>query len=249
MNFGNPEKPEIMWQFSQAIDGMSDACVALDAPVIGGNVSFYNETDGKGILPTLMVGVVGFVDDMTDLKPSAAFLAPGHKVAVLGNIAGETLGGGEYIYSCHGLTRGVPPKCNLDLEKAVSQACRTLVRSGAVASAHDISDGGLFAALAECTGAHNGTRVGAQLTLQSTEDITTALFGEAGARIVVSYTPENAAAVQQVATEQGVALTELGSTGGDTLNLNLSGRSLSLGLDTLFERWDNGLTEALGIKS
>jgi phosphoribosylformylglycinamidine synthase len=195
------------------------------------------------------VGVVGLVEDMGQINPSAAFRKAGHTVAILGEPAGETLGGSEYIYSCHGLTRGMPPRCRLDREKAVSAACRTLVQQNTVASAHDLSDGGLFVALAECTGCHNETRVGAHLNLQSSEELTTALFGEAGARIIVSYAPENTAAVQQVATTFGVTLTELGTTGGESLNLSVSGTLLSVGVDTLFERWDNGLTQALGINS
>jgi phosphoribosylformylglycinamidine synthase len=254
LNFGNPERPETMWEFSEAIDGLSDACTALGAPITGGNVSFYNETDDEGIIPTPTVGVVGLVEDIGDdwANPSSAFIADDHVVALLGDPAGETLGGSEYLFTIHGQTAGIPPRCRLDAEKAVSTLCRTLVRSGQVASAHDVSDGGLLVALAECTGCQEGTvKIGASVSLTSSETPTRALFGEGGARIVVSYPAERSAEVEAAAQSHGVPLLSLGRTGGDRLVVDVStageGASIDVALADLYTAWANGLVRSLGL--
>jgi len=254
LNFGNPEKPETMWEFSGAIDGLKSACEALDVPIIGGNVSFYNETDDEGIIPTPSVGVVGLLESLEDdwRNPSAAFRDDDHVVPLLGHMAGETLGGGEYLFALHGQTCGLPPRCRLDDERAVSALCRTLVRSGQVSSAHDVSDGGLLAALAECTGCHEGAeKVGATLSWSTSDDRTMGLFGEAGARIVVSYPRGNASLVESAAQNAGVPITTLGTTGGDRLTVALEAADGPIGVDVatadLYTAWSVGLTSALGI--
>ncbi len=249
LNFGNPEKPEIMWEFSEAIDGIADACSVLEAPVIGGNVSLYNETDNEGILPTPTVALVGLREGMGEStpNPSSAFVADGHVVALIGDIAGETLGGSEYLFALKGATCGVPPRCNLSAEKAVSDAVRRLVADGVVVSAHDLSDGGLAVALAEATGCHNGQRIGATLALATDEDPRVALYGEAGARVVVSYPEAQAEEVATVCRRHGVALTALGHTGGDMLALKHGGGELSWSLDALFQAWDTGLQRHIGV--
>ena len=250
MNFGNPEKPEIMWEFSEAIDGISAACTALGAPIIGGNVSFYNETDDVGILPTPTVGVVGLVEGIDDAwpNPSSAFRAPGHVVALLGRADGETLGGSEFLYSLRGLTRGAPPACDLEAEARTSAACRELVRGVLVASAHDLSDGGLAVALAEATSCHPGAPVGAAIALETEEEPTLALFGEAGARFLLSYAAEQAAAVEAVCARHAVPLTVLGETGGARLTATLNGEQvLDVALDALHTEWSGGLERAVGL--
>ncbi len=254
LNFGNPERPETMWEFSGAIDGLKSACEALAVPIIGGNVSFYNETDEEGIIPTPSVGVVGLLESVEEdwRNPSAAFRDDEQVVAVLGHMAGETLGGSEYLFALHGETRGVPPRCRLDDEQAVSGVCRTLVRGGLVSSAHDVSDGGLLTALAECTGCHEGSvKVGAKLAWASDDDRTMAFFGEAGARIVISFPKANATQIEAAAQSANVPLTVLGTTGGDTLSVALDATdgTVEFEADTtaLYEAWSTGLTQSLGI--
>jgi len=248
LNFGNPERPEIMWEFSEAIDGMAEACTALDVPIIGGNVSFYNETDDVGILPTPTVGVVGLVEGVSGANPSSHFSNQNDVIAVLGNTAGDSLGGGEYLFTVHGLTQGKPAKCDLAAEKSVSSVCRSLVLKNLVNSAHDVSDGGLLTALVESAACHYGNHIGADVTLSGSEDLTTALFGEAGARIVVSYSEGNTSSVEALCQEHGVALTEIGRTGGSHLQLKYNNEKVSVAVAAAHAAWDTGLSQALGIR-
>jgi phosphoribosylformylglycinamidine synthase II len=253
LNFGNPEKPETMWEFSGAIDGIADACNALGVPIIGGNVSFYNETDDEGILPTPTLGIVGLREGISEEtpNPSAVFTGHGHTIALLGTVAGQTLGGSEYLFTVKGVTRGAPPQCDLNAESAVSKLCRRLVCDGLVSSAHDLSEGGLLVALAESSGCHHGERIGATVELTTTESPTMALFGEAGARILISYPEGSEATVAAAAGQAGVPLTVLGKTGGDVLHVTVNDSAVmsraGLGLKDLFTRWSTGLTNHLGI--
>ena len=246
LNFGNPEKPEIMWEFVEAISGLKDACLAFDIPVTGGNVSLYNETDNEGIVPTPTVAVVGLVEGMSH-NPRASFPGEGRTIALLGGPRGETLGGREYIFELHGLTRGMPPQCDLDAEQAVSNATRALVRGQVVDSAHDLSEGGLLVALAEATACHHAGRVGASVDLSTDETPTVALFGEAGARVLVSYRPEQAAQLRATCEAHGVVVTVLGATGGESLNVSVNGADLSWTLDELIEPWNTGLARRVGV--
>ena len=156
LNFGNPERPEIMWQFAKAVEGIGAACRALDIPITGGNVSLYNETDGKAILPTPVLGVVGLIEDAATVV-GKSFRAEGDAVVLLGTGRGE-LGGSEYLKAIHGLVRGVPPLLDLELEKALQGLLVRGVSGGLVKSAHDCAEGGLAVALAECC---FGTAMGA----------------------------------------------------------------------------------------
>jgi phosphoribosylformylglycinamidine synthase len=147
LNFGNPEHPEVMWQFAEVVDGMSEACRALDLPVIGGNVSFYNESDGADIHPTPVVGVVGLIHRLEQRLPPAA-LAPGGRIVVLGDTAAE-LGGSEWAAGRHGLLGGLPPAADLEAGGRLCRLVAGLVGEGAVIGVHDCSDGGLAVALTE----------------------------------------------------------------------------------------------------
>lgn len=249
LNFGNPERPEIMWEFAEAITGMAEACAALDAPITGGNVSLYNETDGTSILPTPTIAVVGLRTGMSDdvRNPSSAFTESDCEIAVIGDPAGGTLGGSEFVLHKTGRTAGNPPRCDLSAEKITSDTVRALVQGGSVTSAHDVSDGGLLVALAECTGAHYGTQIGAQVSWTGQESKATALFGEAGARVVVSYPISERALVHTVAEKYGAPITVIGTTGGDELSVNYNGERIDSPLSALFASWDNGLTEAVGL--
>jgi phosphoribosylformylglycinamidine synthase len=166
LNFGNPEKPEIFWQLRQAILGMSAACRVLKTPVIGGNVSLYNETKGQAIYPTPVVGMVGLLEDV-ERHCTQGFKDEGDVVIFLGPFADE-IGGSEYLSLIHGLETGPVPKLDLVLEQAVQQVCRELIQQGLVQSAHDCSEGGLAVALAEsCISGKIGAEIGITLDNQS----------------------------------------------------------------------------------
>jgi len=215
LNFGNPERPEIMWQFAQSIDGLAEGCHGLSIPIVSGNVSLYNETDGKGILPTPSVAMVGLVEGEIPSVRSR-FGRAGLEVAVLGAEARHGVGGSSWMSWLHGQDRGRPPAVDLPAEKALHQAVIQLVRSGLVEVAHDVADGGLALALAEaCTGSRQTASVGFQGELPGEGTLAGRLFGEDHGRVVIAYAPEQRAAVK--AAIGAVSLRILGRTGGDRL--------------------------------
>lgn len=206
MNFGNPEKPEIMWEFSESVDGMAEACRELDCPVVSGNVSLYNETGTNAILPTPGLAMVGMFEGPTPRL--AGQLREGWEVALLGKPGAGHLGGSLYLRIAHGLSKvGAPPPIDWAGERAVQAAVRKLVRDGTVALAHDLSDGGLAVALAEIS-----LEVGGRYTVDGTVE---ALFGEDHGRILVAYPPTQRDAVAAT----GVPMAILGVAGGEWLQL------------------------------
>ena len=148
LNFGNPQKPEIMWQFAEAVAGIGEACRALETPITGGNVSLYNETDGTAILPTPVLGIVGVIEDASKVL-TRTFKRAGTPVVLLGTTSAE-LGGSEYLYRVHGLIRGQAPALDLDAEKRLQRLLVDAAAEGLLLSAHDCSEGGLAVTLAEC---------------------------------------------------------------------------------------------------
>src|SRR5216684_5330075 len=213
LNFGNPERPDIMWQFEQACLGIADACTALGTPVVSGNVSLYNETEGKAVFPTPMIGLVGLMDDCARVAGSAS-VAAGDKVGLIGGVGGGHLGGSEYLKAVHGKTAGMPPPLDLAREKAVQRAVRECVRAGAVRAAHDCSDGGLAVALAEMC---FGRDLGCRLKLGGSLRPDALLFGEDASRIVVSYPPSEAERVKAICARAGAPFEEIGEVGGAKL--------------------------------
>src|SRR5207237_1428210 len=194
LNFGNPERPEIMWQFEQACLGIAEACAALQTPVVSGNVSLYNETEGKAVLPTPMIGMVGLMDDCAK-NAGSCFMAAGDRVAIVGGLGQGHLGGSEYLKTVHGRVAGVPPPLDFARERAVQKAVRDCVRAGLLKSAHDCSDGGLAVTLAEmCFGRDLGCRVALKSQLRPDA----LLFGEDASRIVVSFAPADREAVEAI---------------------------------------------------
>ncbi len=229
LNFGSPERPEIMRQFSDAIDGMADACRALAVPIVSGNVSLYNETDGRAILPTPTIGAVGLVRDAGDVG-RAAFLAAGLAVVLLGPDRGGPLGGSEYVASRTGEVKGPPPRIDLAIEAALQAIVLDLhrARPRLVLSAHDVSDGGLAIALAECgAGADDAdAMMGAEVALPpstSGDTLAAALFGEAPSRVVVTARHEDVPEIERRARERGVPMRVLGTTGGGRLVIHRDG--------------------------
>jgi phosphoribosylformylglycinamidine synthase subunit PurL len=226
LNFGNPERPSIMWQFAKAVEGIGAACRALDVPITGGNVSLYNETDGKAIYPTPTIGVVGLLEH-ADRVVSGRFRESGDAILLLGEGHGE-LGGSEYLKVMHDLVRGVPPALNLDAERALQKLLVTLADERLIRSAHDCSDGGLAVTIAEC--AFETAGIGAEVSLDavqvspdSTVNVAAALFGESASRAVVSVVPEHVTTVLRHAAAAGVPARVIGQTGGSRLRLAVAG--------------------------
>ena len=213
MNFGNPEHPEVMWQFSEAIDGMSDACRALDLPVVGGNVSFYNESRGRNIDPTPVVGVVGLVERL-DSPPPGVGLVDGAHLVLVGPQTAVELGGSEWAFTVHGLDGGIPPAADLAAARAVHDLVIGLVSDRVVAGVHDCADGGLAVALAEMAFAG-----GVGFTVEPEAGVPTAAwcFAESASRIVLAVTPDRLAEVLARAGDAGVRAVDLGTAGGDRL--------------------------------
>lgn len=185
LNFGNPEKPEIFWQIEKAADGISEACLALNSPVIGGNVSLYNETNGTAIYPTPVIGMVGLVKDTKDIT-TQSFKAAGDLIYVLGETKAE-FGGSELQKMLEGSISGKAPSLDLEVEKAYQQAVLEAIRTGVVESAHDLAEGGLAVAVAESLISSKG--LGAKVNVK--EDAVTALFSESQSRFLLSIKPEN----------------------------------------------------------
>jgi phosphoribosylformylglycinamidine synthase subunit PurL len=225
LNFGNPERPEIMWQIAEAVRGIGDACRALHVPITGGNVSLYNETEGRAIFPTPVLGVVGLLDDASKTV-TRAFKRGGDRVVLLGDNLGE-LGGSEYLATMHGKVAGTPPAIDLQREAALQRLIVKLIRDGLVESAHDCSEGGLAITLAECTFDTGGVGVTANVAKAAGAGkfgVNASLFGESASRIVVSTTPRNLDAVLAAAAAAGVPAQDIGAAGGDRIVISVDGR-------------------------
>jgi phosphoribosylformylglycinamidine synthase len=253
LNFGSPERPEIMRQLSAAVDGMADACRALAVPIVSGNVSLYNETDGRGILPTPTIGAVGLVRDAGDVA-RAAFPTAGLAVILLGPDRGGPLGGSEYVAARTGDVKGPPPRIDLTLEATLQALVLDLVRArpGLVRSAHDVSDGGLAVALAECgAGADDAeAMIGADVALPpsaSGDTLAEALFGEAPSRVVVTARPEDVPEIERRARGRDVPARVLGTTGGQRLVLRRDGALVAdVALGALREARESCLSGIVG---
>ncbi len=241
LNFGNPENPEIMWQFAEAVRGLGDACRAFDTPIVSGNVSFYNETDGIAIKPTPMIGMVGLLEDASK-RVMSFFRKPGHCIAVIGAPAGS-LAGSEYLAQ-RGIERGIPAVLDVDAAKAVFEAILAMAGDRLLASAHDVSDGGLGCALAECcvTGPEPlGASVDLRALLSADVRIDELLFGEAPARFIVSFEADKRDQVTAVAERFGAPLSIVGTVGGDALDLGVC----SVSIVQLADAWHRGFRAAV----
>jgi len=259
LNFGNPEKPEVMWQFSRAIDGIAAACTSLEIPITGGNVSFYNETLGRSIDPTPVLGVLGMLEDASRTL-GVAFRAEGDVIVLLdGHTSAESSAGDsasaaktvarefsstEYARTIHGVVGGAPPAVDLAAEKQLISLLVALASEGALQSAHDVSDGGLAVTLAESCFVSDG--LSASVSLTGTEPEEVALFGERGARAAVSVTSANLARVLSVAAQYGVAAREVGRVSRGEFRIELNGRAaLSADVPSLTDAWAGALERLL----
>jgi phosphoribosylformylglycinamidine synthase len=227
LNFGNPERPEIMWQFARAVEGMGAACRALDVPITGGNVSLYNETDGRGVLPTPVIGVVGLIEN-AERVVRRTFQSEGDVVVLLGEGRGE-LGGSQYLKTLHGLIRGVPPAIDLTQESALQRVLVEGAASGLIRSAHDCAEGGVAITIAECC---FDTAHGVDVNLAALAagepafaDVVT-LFGESASQVIVSVSPSRLAELSALASRLGVAAADVGRVGGSRIRIAIDGRQV-----------------------
>jgi phosphoribosylformylglycinamidine synthase len=226
LNFGNPQKPEIMWQFAKAVEGMGDACRALDLPITGGNVSLYNETDGRAVLPTPVLGVVGLIEH-ADRVIGRALRQDGDAMVLLGESLPE-LGGSEYLKVVHDEIRGLPPALDLEREKALQRLLVESAAAGLIRSAHDCAEGGIAITAAEkCF----DTGVGASIDLARVragsgfDDIAT-LFGESASRVIVTVRPDQVAVLIENARKAGIPATRIGTAGGDRVRISIDGQTV-----------------------
>jgi phosphoribosylformylglycinamidine synthase len=240
LNFGSPENPEVMWQFAQVIQGMRDACIALKIPVVSGNVSFYNETDGVPIYPTPTVGMVGLVSNVERVV-TPWFKAAGDTVVLLGRTR-EELGGSEYLKTVHGIVKGTPPWIDFKVEQAVQDCCIEAIERQIIRSAHDTSEGGLAVALAECCISGPEKPLGARIEARQMIRADALLFSESQSRIVVSVAEKDVTQLQEIASRHNVPMQVIGSVGGTRLVIQ---PLLQLPVDELRNIWSFGLTARL----
>jgi phosphoribosylformylglycinamidine synthase II len=242
LNFGSPEKPEVMEQFALAVEGISEACRQLDTPVVSGNVSFYNETDGQSILPTPTIGMIGLLDDVEDHVPMG-FRRAGDHIALLGTTRDE-LGGSEYLRVCAGRDEGPCPELDLAAERRLIDLLVSLAPARLLSCAHDVSDGGLAVALCE-----SAFRGGSGFDVAAPDDRlrpSSLLFGESTGRCLVSFAPEAEAQLRRRAAEADVPFALLGKVGGDRMVFRRAGSPLlDVSLSDLAEAWSTAFERAV----
>jgi phosphoribosylformylglycinamidine synthase len=252
LNFGNPERPEIMWQLAEAIRGIGDACRALDIPITGGNVSLYNETDGEAIYPTPVLGVVGVLDDY-EKTVTRRFRSAGAVVVLLGDNRGE-LGGSEYLAVLHDTVAGCPPVLDLARERALQQLVIQAIRDGLIESAHDCAEGGLAIAAAECC---FDTPFGVRLDIAAAAGdvpascrVQATLYGESASRVVVSVAAGRLEGLQAAARASGVPAAVLGEVGGDRIRLAVDGEvAIDVRRDEAEAAWSSAIDDVMAKRS
>ena len=251
LNFASPERPEVMWSFSEVIDGIAEACKAFNTPVVSGNVSFYNETEGRGVLPTPVIGMVGLIDDVKRLV-QPGFKNPGDFIALLG-MTREDLSISEYAAVIEEksfdelIGQGRVPVLDLEAEVSVQTACLRAAENGLLRSAHDCSDGGLAVALAECCfSSLNRRGVGAEIDLTGEYNLATRLFSETPSRIVVSFDQSALGDIEEIVTAASCAMTILGNVGSDRLRIESDGEEvIQLDVAEMEKAWRSSLAAKL----
>lgn len=251
LNFASPERPEVMWSFSEVVDGISEACEAFETPIISGNVSFYNETDGRGILPTPTIGMVGIVEDVRKLI-TQGFKSEGDLIAVLGETK-DDLAASEYAQTVLGLTtlelieNGIVPEIDLNFEKRVQDTLLKLADASLLRSAHDCADGGLAVAIAEsCFSSLNNPANGAEIELSSAADLSSEalLFGETPSRIVISFAPEKLEKIKEIVGD--LPFEVIGKVAGESLKIQIDAEEkISASVAELETAWKTSLESRL----
>jgi len=246
LNFGNPEKPEIMWQFKESIKGIAEACKIFNIPVTGGNVSFYNDTEGVSIYPTPVLGVVGIVEDVRKAI-SPGFKEQGNAVILLGENK-EELGASEYLKCLFNMEKGFPPQIDLRKERRIQEFCLDAISNGLLESAHDVSEGGLAVCLAECSFLGE-QKIGFKLDLQDEMRLDSLLFGETQSRIVVASKKQNMPRLIELARKRRVKATILGETGGERMVVShLKQKIIDIPVSEAHRAWRETMPEIFRMK-
>lgn len=242
LNFGNPYKPEVYWQFKEAVAGIGEACRAFGTPVTGGNVSFYNESPQASVYPTPVIGMLGLIEDVSNVVTSS-FKQDGDVIILLGETKGH-IGGSEYLKCIHGVVAGDAPALDLSMEKRVQKVCLEAIEQKLVSSAHDCSDGGLAVALAECCIVDQEGSIGCTADMGEHSDVRFdfQLFGEDQSRILISTDRQNVSKVQRLAAQHSVPIKMLGEVGGQALRFK---GSFSVDLEDLSRAYEN-VSSAMG---
>jgi phosphoribosylformylglycinamidine synthase len=247
LNFGNPKRPEVFYQFREAVAGMGEACRALATPVTGGNVSLYNENPSGAVYPTPVIGMVGVVESLDHVTRSR-FPEREEAIVLLGEPT-EELGGSEYLAHIHGVVAGQPPRCDLERERATIDALLEAIAAGVVSSAHDCSEGGLAVALSECAIGDPERLIGAEVALDEWNELPlrALLFGEAQARIVVS-TPDPQRVID-LAARHGVPAHRIGTVRpeSETLSITAAGRTMSAPLARLARAYHEAIPRLMTV--
>ena len=245
LNFGNPEKPEIMWQFEQAVCGIGDAWLYFEIPVVSGNVSLYNETKGEAIFPTPTVAVVGLIEDQSKVM-TAGFKQAGDCIGLIG-FTMEELGGSEYLKVLFDRNEGKPPVLDRKHEKQVQEFCMELIQKGLIQSAHDCSEGGLAIAVAESCFSAKEEALGATLELESTLRGDALLFGETQSRIIISFPEELTDQIEGLALSYPVDFSLIGKTGGSQFTVSINGQEyIKQDIESAKEIWKTSLGRYAG---
>ncbi len=239
LNFGSPENPGVMWQFEQAINGMSEACLKLNTPVVSGNVSFYNETEGTAIYPTPTVGMVGLIED-TDKHLTQWFKDEGDVIVLIGETK-EEFGGSEYLKQIHGKVAGAPPALDLDEELKLIGVLLKSSERGIIKSAHDISEGGFAVAVSECCFTLKGP-IGVEIDVPQSIRKDAVLFSETQGRVVVSLENQNLSKLQEITEDNNLEMTILGRVSGTRL---LIGDLIDIPIARAYEAWAQGFENIL----
>jgi phosphoribosylformylglycinamidine synthase len=254
LNFASPERPEVMWSFSEVVDGMKEACEAFETPIVSGNVSFYNETEGRGILPTPTIGMVGLIEDARKII-TQGFKTQGDLIALLGETKND-LAASEYEQTILGLTtdelieNGEVPALDLDLERRVQETCLKLADKFLINSAHDCADGGLAVALAEsCFSSLNRAATGAEIALKDeNSNATVQLFSESPSRIIVAFPPEKLDEIEAAAKANDCPLQIIGKVSGADLKIKFNGEEVvSASVAELQKAWKTSLENQLEV--
>jgi len=254
LNFGNPYKPENFWQLREAVEGVAETCRAFGTPVVGGNVSLYNESPAGVVDPTPTVAMVGLIDDEAHIT-TQFFKAAGDSIILVGEIGSE-MGASHFLKVCHGRKEGLPPRLDVERELAVQNAVRELIRAGLVRSAHDCSEGGLAVALAESC-FNPAELLGAEIDLSACSHgpagrsetghrpVATTLFNESQSRIVISCALDDAEKIIATLTAKNIPHRQLGQVATKTLSIKAAGAELAWPIETLYDDWFNAIRRAV----
>jgi len=239
LNFGSPENPEVMWQFDQAINGMRDACLRLNTPVVSGNVSFYNETEGTAIYPTPSVGMVGLIENIEN-HLTQWFKDEGDIIVLLGQTK-EEFGGSEYLKQIHSKVCGQPPELDLELEIKLIEVLLKASEKGIIKSAHDISEGGIAVAVSECCFTPTGP-IGFEISVSHLLRKDAILFSESQGRAVVSLSTTNLNNLKELTSESGLPMEIIGQVKGTRLLIE---DLIDIPVSRAFSAWANGFENIL----